>query len=269
MANSDIRGQVLDEDGNPVQGATVYLFKQNNPNSIKTITTDSNGEYVFQNHPDGDGTETEWFVASFYEEADGDIFNTLSKPKVFSTLEPSIPSTVVENFEDNDISNYSGDVGSFQTTTSPVYNGSYALEETYGSNQNSTIADVNITISEDQLYQAAIRPVKDKVTSVLFMSQDATVDGSYEVGYYHNGDEFRTPVGAKTLDLSLPDWFIVEFEKLSDGTVNCRLLDTNQNELASTTGTDDSYTSGGLGFYVNNVNTTDGGNAAYDYVVTE
>jgi len=176
-------------------------------------------------------------------------------------------TTVIESFEDNDISNYSGSVSDFQITSSPVFDGDFALEETFIGNTSTSIFDPNLTISEDEVYQAAIRPVKNKITAVLFMAQNASKSDSYRVGYFHDNDEFRTPVGTVTVNVSVPDQYIIEFEKLSNGTVNCRLLDTNQNQLASTTGTDNRFTSGGLGFFVNNVNTNNGGSAAYDFVV--
>jgi len=64
MANDDIQGTVTDANGNAVGGAVVALWKQDNPSIVKTTTADSNGNYIFENHPDNDGTSTNWHVAA-------------------------------------------------------------------------------------------------------------------------------------------------------------------------------------------------------------
>jgi len=64
MANDDIQGTVTDANGNAVGGAIVALWDQDNPNIVKTTTADSNGNYMFEGHPDGNGTSVNWHVAA-------------------------------------------------------------------------------------------------------------------------------------------------------------------------------------------------------------
>lgn len=64
MANDDIQGTVTDADGNAVGGAIVALWNQDNPNNVVTTTADSNGNYVFNHHSDGDGTSTNWHLTA-------------------------------------------------------------------------------------------------------------------------------------------------------------------------------------------------------------
>jgi len=181
----------------------------------------------------------------------------------------AIPDSVVEDFEDGNIDGYGGDTGAFNVQSGTVYNGTYALEETFTGNTGAGIADTSITVNEDQIYQAALRPVADKRGLWVFMAQSTNRQDGYTGGYDASSGEFYTSVGNKSVSLNLPQFVIVEFEKQSNGTVNFRLLDTDQNELASISGTDDSYSSGGLGVDVNNIDTTDGGNVVWDYCVTE
>lgn len=127
MANDDIRGTITDQNGTPVEGATVYLFSEDSPNIVETATTDANGAYVFTRHGDGDGTTQTWHVAAVYEDATGTLFNTFSKPGVEAAL-VAIPNDEIDFFEDGDIAEYSGNVGAFAVQTATVKEGNYALE---------------------------------------------------------------------------------------------------------------------------------------------
>lgn len=62
MANRDIQGTVTDSGGNAISNAVVALFLQDNPNAVRTTQADSNGNFIFQGHPDGDGTLQTWHL---------------------------------------------------------------------------------------------------------------------------------------------------------------------------------------------------------------
>jgi len=95
MAKNDIQGQILDKEGTVVEGATVYLFSQDNTNIVAQTTTDVNGEYIFKTHPDANGTTQNWHVAAQYDDGN-ELFNTASKPFISASLEQkvTIPDSV-------------------------------------------------------------------------------------------------------------------------------------------------------------------------------
>jgi len=71
MADDDIQGQITGPDGNPVEGAKVYLFREDatstSANSVATATTDANGEYIFTSHPNDTSNLEKWVVTAKYE----------------------------------------------------------------------------------------------------------------------------------------------------------------------------------------------------------
>jgi len=106
MAQDDIQGQVVDAQGNPVDGAIVELTKsyQSSPldeQVVRRVTTDSNGNYIFEEHPDGDGTTQEWHVAAYSHDGTAYV-NSFNNPGVTADL----PSNTIP------------DIGMFQ---SPLY----------------------------------------------------------------------------------------------------------------------------------------------------
>lgn len=127
MANDDIQGTITDSSGNPISGATVYLVAETSTNKVAFKSTDSNGYYKFTKHPDADGMPQEWHVAAYYEDGSGNVFNSVSQPKVSASLSEgaAISSSVVYDLETGDTSRWD-DVNDLSATTSQVYAGSYA-----------------------------------------------------------------------------------------------------------------------------------------------
>src|SRR6056297_3578794 len=104
MAQDDIQGQVVDGSGNPVSGAIVELTKsyQSSPldeQVVRRTTTDSNGNYIFEGHPDGDGTTQEWHVSAYNHDGTAYV-NSFNNPGVTADLPSNvIPDGLVDNFE--------------------------------------------------------------------------------------------------------------------------------------------------------------------------
>ena len=150
MAQDDIQGQVVDGSGNPVSGAIVELTKsyQSSPTEREKVfrtTTDSNGNYIFTGHPDGDGTTQEWHVAAYSHDGTAYV-NSFNNPGVTADLPSNtIPDSVIDNFENADadpagvyesgetVGNYyQGRTSSWERTTSNVVEGVSALRPTSG-----------------------------------------------------------------------------------------------------------------------------------------
>jgi len=99
MAQDDIQGQVVDGSGNPVSGAIVELTRsyQASPTDeqvVRRTTTDSNGNYIFDYHPDGDGTTQEWHVSAYSHDG-SEYTNSFNNPGVTADVNP-VPSTGIE-----------------------------------------------------------------------------------------------------------------------------------------------------------------------------
>jgi hypothetical protein len=111
MANDDIQGTITDSNGNSISNAVVTLFLNNNPNKAITTQADSNGNYIFNNHPDGDGTTKNWHLAAYDPNDTSRQFKSLHS--VSASLADSIPDSAVSRWTLNDT-----DTGSGKTTDS-------------------------------------------------------------------------------------------------------------------------------------------------------
>jgi len=107
MAQDDIQGQVVDAQGNPVSGAIVELTRsfESNPVEEQTVlrtTTDSNGNYIFESHPDGDGTTQDYHVSCYNHDGTAYV-NSFNNPGVTADLSPAIPdSEIYQDVEEGD-----------------------------------------------------------------------------------------------------------------------------------------------------------------------
>jgi len=142
MAQDDIQGQVVDPSGNPVSGAIVELTRsyESNPVEEQTVlrtTTDSNGNYIFEEHPDGDGTTQDYHVSCY--NYDGTAYvNSNNNPGVSAALpEFDIPDSVVHQYPVSTFttSTWSDNVGSADMTV----NGLSA--NTFGNGEDSVLGD--------------------------------------------------------------------------------------------------------------------------------
>jgi len=118
MAQDDIQGQVVDGAGNPVSGAIVELTKsyQSSPldeQVVRRTTTDANGNYIFEFHPDGDGTTQEWHVSCYNHDGTAYV-NSFNNPGVTADLRSNAIPDPVTNWTT------AGDSGFTISTGSPL-----------------------------------------------------------------------------------------------------------------------------------------------------
>jgi len=127
MAQDDIQGQVVDGSGNPVEDAIVELTRsyQSSPTgaeAVRRTTTDSNGNYIFTGHPDGDGTTQEWHVAAYSHDGTAYV-NSFNNPGVTADLpEIVIPDSGVAYylFDESSGPTANDSWNSYDATTSGV-----------------------------------------------------------------------------------------------------------------------------------------------------
>jgi hypothetical protein len=89
MADTDIQGTVTDPSGNSLQNAEVYLFRSDevgNSAVVAKTTTDSNGDFIFNSHPDGNGNSTDYHVLFKFDDGSGTEYQFTSQWGVTAQL---------------------------------------------------------------------------------------------------------------------------------------------------------------------------------------
>lgn len=176
-----------------------------------------------------------------------------------------------DDFEDNDILEYSGDTGDFETSTSFNFEGSYGLDAAAGSETAQTTDGIFGTTSPLLVSQGqTIRFFQyldmssgaDDEPCFLFGVQDPGTDN---LNYAVCLDPFNTDQVVLTADVSSNDasgsstlsvaenvtfttgWYEVEIDWFASGTIDVTVYDDDV-FFASTTGTNTVYSSGAVGF---------------------
>jgi len=274
MAQDDIRGQVVDASGSPISGAIVELTKsyQSNPagdGRVFRTTTDSNGNYLFKEHPDGDGTTQEWHVAAYSHDGTAYV-NSFNNPGVTADLPNVIPDSDIAQFEDGSLHpSFSGDTGDYQvTSTSPTLTGTYSLKATVeNAGPITSESGLDRYPQTDQrfacyVYIDTLNP-NSGLPTVAWGTQDTS--NFYEFGYVPSNDQlflsivqngsFTELSSRPSVAVSSNTWYDLEIEWLSDGSITGRIFDVDQSTgdrsgaaLQSISASDSTWSSGGLGF---------------------
>jgi uncharacterized phage protein gp47/JayE len=172
---------------------------------------------------------------------------------VFATDEPGTLA-FIDGFEENSLSNYGGDTGSFTRSTTQAYEGSYSLEGTATGSIFNLISDYgyNTTFSARHYLTAGADQ------GVIFGAQDensyyrATVDesaGSVLVEVIDNS----SVIDSSSTSVTVPtgEWLRSQVNWREDGEIEHVLYDSSGSELARTTlvEAEPTYVDGGVGFY--------------------
>lgn len=190
--------------------------------------------------------------------------------------------TVLDDFEDGDIAEYSGSTGEYTVQQNTVYEGSYALE-TSGANQQD-IYDPNVSLSQGDApfgaYMAGgqtsgMYSTSSQRPQLLFGHQGSSLSGyGVEIAAYN--DEFglvRWDSGSETdlatatgLSLTVGEFYEVKITTWdSSGNIEAKLLDASGTELATVSATDTTYSNGYLGWCVTLDAATVDTPSRYDY----
>jgi hypothetical protein len=171
-----------------------------------------------------------------------------------------------DDFEDNNITEYSGDTSLFQTDTAPVFGGMYALEAANKSGRTTNgLYRTNQTVSQGQIIrwmQYVSTDNDDACTLFGFQSvsnnyalclQRFGIDRMLFAKNIKDNDSSGTVLSSTTVTFTT-GWYEVEVDWRTDNTMRATLYNSAGAVVASTTATDSSYTSGGYGFsfWINN-----------------
>ena len=179
----------------------------------------------------------------------------------------------VDDFEDANISEYSGQTSLFQVDAGSAFGGSYGLELKPANkgtrlnpgiarfDQNFGIASTDKTIRFMQYIDTSAGSA-DEVCTLFAVQSPATNNQNYGVCLEQFGvdritlaknvlstDNFSTvvPLASSTVTYST-GWYEVEVDWLTDNTMNVALYNPSGTLVATTSAVDSTYTSGGYGF---------------------
>lgn len=162
----------------------------------------------------------------------------------------------LEGFEDGTVSDYGNDTGAFSAVTSPVYDGTYALQSS--SSSTGTIVDAGNEVEEGSVNHWRQYVNTGSVAGTCFAVKDEL--NHYRVILDEPAGEVRvesvdtgtaTTVGSASVTLPTGEWLDVEFDWRNDEDFVLYIEDSAGNQVLSDTFTesDKTYTNGGIGFY--------------------
>lgn len=175
---------------------------------------------------------------------------------------------LIDSFEDNDISEYSGD-SVFETTTAKVYAGTYALRA-YA--PDTTNWDLQSYSGLERYPQAGDtfqmrshhNDVQDGITGIKFGLDGS--GGGYMAIHEGNNNTLQlrklddgTTLGSQSVnyDTYENEWLRIKVEWGSSGTITVTAFDGNGNQIGQVSGSDSTHTSGGVGYKANTGASTD------------
>ena len=165
----------------------------------------------------------------------------------------------IDNFEDGDIDEYSGETSAFDVTEASAMDGSFGLEGTSESG-NKVISRTDVTLSSGPTYRIQFQPrVSGDNSGMLFMAQEADTDpGGYFVRASASSDELQlyhqttdgsfTQLASTSVTVSAETEYVVEFQKSTSDDITATLYEKDLNQLATVSATNSSFDSGGVAF---------------------
>lgn len=164
--------------------------------------------------------------------------------------------TVIDDFEDGDIAEYSGDTADFNVQTTTIKKGAYALESSGLDSSIYSTAGLGAYPSQGDTFRCYIYPNQAGagVGEIWFATTDS--NNTYFAAMNNGTSNFqigKRDAGSKTNFASQSynwnsEWYEFEIEWLSDGTINATAYDSAGTQVASLSATDATFTGGGIGF---------------------
>lgn len=169
-------------------------------------------------------------------------------------------STVVEDFEDGDLSEYTFDRGSSgaSVVSAPVEGGSYALEYSGTSTEAISTSGLDAYPSAGDSFTYWVRGTGGAdMTNFAYGAQDHTnryfvrvnvAEDRLKLCRYKSAETDLVRKDVTGFTLSQDAWYRVDVDWGTDGTHTATLFDSSGSQLADVTMSDSTWTSGGIGF---------------------
>lgn len=158
--------------------------------------------------------------------------------------------TIVDDFEDQNLNEYSGSVSDYTITNEKAVNNSYSLK----SNASAKIINDSVTVGQGSTITGYLITPADGMAILQFGVQD------FDNNYIINLSSFDTDLtlakkendNYSTLDSTYVnptgEWYKIRIEWLPDNSITCTLYDNNDSLIATVSATDSTFTSGKIGF---------------------
>ena len=190
----------------------------------------------------------------------------------------AIPDSVVDNFEDGDLSEYDGDLDAFSVQDNVVFDGEFALEKTIedGTRSIGSTDGLDNYIEVGDLFEFrhnwSVDPTDNGLQSWFAFGGDVTNGDPFENSFYlqlqprsdevriakRQDDEFVTLASVSNTTWPIDSWTRVEGSWANDGTITMIYEDASGDEIASLTATDTDFQDNfGVGYFTNSESSTD------------
>ena len=197
-----------------------------------------------------------------------DIFMYYDNVAASPTGSSSAVFIASDDFEDNNITEYSGDTAKFQTNATFAYGGSYGLDSVTNSDFTADgIARFDDTVSQGQIirymqYMDTVSGSGDEACTLFGVQSPVTSNNNYAVCLEQFGTDRMSLVRnaerndgsgsvvmlASTTVTYSTGWYEVEIDWQTNDTIDVSLFNSSGSLVATTSATDSNYTSGGYGF---------------------
>jgi hypothetical protein len=167
--------------------------------------------------------------------------------------------TIIDDFEDGDITEYGGDTGNFAVVQSPVQNGSNALESQTGGAVISSTTGLSTYPGQGDTFRFYCQNPSSggRIYTYFGTQSESNTPAGYRIGVRPGIDDFllqrndgsggSTVLGSTSVSLSTGVWYRVNVTWQTDGTIDATLFDSGS-QIANISTTDTTYTDGGIGF---------------------
>jgi hypothetical protein len=228
-----------------------YLINQINNNAIDVTSRPSENSYEL------DYARKEYGI---FNPTETGTFQLNINGQIIEIEVTDIPDSVVENFEDGDIAEYSGDTGSFSVVQDRAFDGSNALYSNANYGRISSVSGLNSypSAGDEIWWYTYIASGGDRVSQFFFGIQTVVGNSNYETRL--NGKEGQLELRRNDASNSILDsasatidrhvWIRneIKWDIDGDGVIEYSAFnaDTGDQIGSTLTAIDQTYTSGGI-----------------------
>jgi len=184
-------------------------------------------------------------------------------PIEFETTEP-ISLELIDDFEDGDLSAYSGDTGSASIATTNAYEGDNALQ--LDATAGAHVYDDGILLDQGTTLHGHARPTAGTVPIHTFAIQADNAGNYYQVAFDEAADEVRLEVvqndsvidtvDTASIAINAGAYYEAEIDWNITDNIGITVKDAAEEELGTLGGVDDTYQEGAAGFKSGDANGT-------------
>jgi hypothetical protein len=194
------------------------------------------------------------------------VFMYFGNATATASSSASATFSAYDDFEDNNISEYSGDTALFTTDTTPAYGGSYALEAANKSGRTTDgIYQSGVTVSQGEIlrymqYVNTTAGSGDEACTLFGVQNPGSSNQNYAVCLEQFGTD-RIALSKNVVDNDVSGtvlasstatyatgWYEVEVDWQTNNRIDVVLYNSAGTAVASTSVVDSSYTTGGIGY---------------------